>query len=52
MIKRNDRVWWWLTKNNVYVPTTTLSQSRHVNIEWMLYSHPEYVNEVLATRDL
>ena len=32
--------------------TTTLSQSRYVNIEWYLFSHPEYVNQALETRDL
>ena len=52
MIKRNNRVWWWLTKNKVYVRTTNLTQSRHVNIGWMLYSHPDYINQATATKYL
>ena len=32
MIKQNNRVWSWLTRNKVYVRTTTLTQIRHVNI--------------------
>ena len=52
VIKRNDRVWSWLTKNKVYVRTTSLSQSRHVNLGWIVHSHPEYVNQALATQDL
>jgi len=39
-------------KNKVYVRTTNLTQSRRVNIGWMLYLHPDYVNQALATKDL
>ena len=31
---------------------TNLSQSRHVNLGWIVHSHPEYVNQALATQDL
>ena len=51
-IKRNDRLWSWLTKNKVFVRTTQLAQSRHVNIRWMLHSHAEYSNQELAVADL
>ena len=51
-IKRNDRLWSWLTKNKVFVRTTQLAQSRHVNIGWCLYSHAEYSNQELARADL
>ena len=50
--KSEPRVFDWLTKNKVYVRTTTLSQNRHSNIGWLLYSHPEYTNQRLATNDL
>lgn len=52
VIKRNDRLWGWLTKNKVYVRTTQLAQSRHVNIGWILSSHAEYSNQELACADL
>ena len=52
IIKRNDRFWSWLTKNKVFVRTTQLAQSRHVNIGWMLHSHAEYSNQALAVVDL
>lgn len=51
-MERNDMVWSWLTKNKVYVRTKNLSQSQHVNIGWVIYSHPEYVNQALATKYL
>ena len=51
-IKRNDRLWAWLTKNKVYVRTTQLNQSRHVNIGWLLNSHAEYSNHEMARADL
>ena len=50
-IKKNDRIWSSLTKK-VYVRTTNASQSRHVNIEWIIFSNLEYANQALATRDL
>ena len=41
-----------MTQNKVFVRTTTLSQSRHVNLGWILYSHPEYSNHGAARADL
>jgi len=51
-IKRNDRLWSWLTKNKGFVRTTQLSQSRYINIGWVLNSHAEYSNQKLARVDL
>ena len=51
-IKQNDRFWTWLRKNQVFVRTTTLSQSRHANLGWLLGSHPEYTCQTLAVSDL
>jgi len=51
-IKWNDRLWAWLTKNKVFVCTTQLTQSRHVNIGWILNSHAEYSNQEMARADL
>ena len=51
-IKRNNRLWSWLTKNKIFVRTTQLGQSRHVNIGWLLNSHAEYSNQEIARADL
>ena len=51
-LKKEDRFWAWMTQNKVFVRTTTLSQSRHVNLGWLLYSHPEYSNQESARADL
>ena len=52
MIEQNDRLWSQLTKNKLFVRTTQLAQSRHVNIRWILNSHTEYSNQELARVDL
>ena len=52
VIKRNDWLWAWLTKNKVFVRMTQLTQSRYVNIGWCLHSHAEYSNQELARADL
>jgi len=51
-LKKEGRFWAWMTQNKVFVRTTTLSQSRHVNLGWLLYSHPEYSNQDSARADL
>ena len=50
--KQDGRLFGWLQKNKVDICTTTLSQSRHCNIGWLLYSHPEYTNQRMAIDDL
>ena len=52
VIKRNYRLWSFLTKNKVFVRTTQLTQSRHINIRWLLNSHAEYSNQELSQVDL
>ena len=51
-LKKEERFWAWMTQNKVFVRTTTLSQSRHVNLGWLLYSHLEYSNHDAARADL
>ena len=50
--KKQEIFWTWMPQNNIFVCTTTLSQSCHVNIGWLLYSHPEYSTQVRAREDL
>ena len=50
--KQDDRLFSWLQKNRVFIRQTTLSQNRHANIGWLLYSHPEYTSQTLAASDL
>ena len=39
-------------RTKYFVRTTTLSQSRHENLGWLLYFHPEYSNHNSACADL
>jgi len=52
IIKYNDRLWSWLTKNRVFVQTMQLDKSCHVNIGWIINSHAEYSYQELARADL
>ena len=42
--KGETQFWTWLHKNKVFVRQTQLSQSRHANLGWLMFSHPEYTN--------
>ena len=42
----------WLTQNKVWVRPTTLPSSKHVEIGWLLCSHPTYTHFKTATEEL
>ena len=50
-LKNEERFWAWMTQNKVFVCTTFLSQSHHVNLGWLLYYYPEYSNQRSARAD-
>ena len=50
--KGETQFWTWLTRNKVWIRQTHLSQSRHANLGWIMYSHPEYTNQALASEDI
>ena len=51
-IKKHQHFYNWLTTNNVWVRTTSLSSNNHVKLGWILNAHPSFTHQKYAINEL